>query len=227
MTKSIISEGKTTNEAIENGLKKLGVSKNAVDIKVLHEEKKSFFSILDPRVVKIELTLKEEKPVVLKEKKVIELSEEELERAINNVNLFMSDFTKTISQDTTYKIKRIEKEGLSVVIEGDNVAFLIGHRGSTLYSLQNIIAAVANKGIDKKVIARLDIKGYKEARIKTLEELADKMANTVIKTNKDVILEPMKAYERKVIHSRLQENDKVTTKSIGEEPRRKVVITLK
>lgn len=228
MPKSIISEGKTTNEAIENGLKKLGVSKNAVDIKVLQEEKRSFFSILDPRVVKIELTVKDEKVnSVIREKKIVDLSDEELDKSANNVELFMNDFVKTISDETTFSIEKLDKQGISVIIKGNNVGFLIGHRGSTLYSLQNIVNSIANKGIEKKVLARLDIEGYKESRIKKLEELAEKMANTVVKTRKSITLEPMKAYERKIIHSKLQDNDKVTTKSIGEEPRRRVVITLK
>ena len=72
----------------------------------------------------------------------------------------------------------------------------------------------------------LDIEGYKAKREKTLEDLAEKIARTVVKTRRDVTLEPMQAYERKIIHSKLQSHQKVTTKSIGEEPRRRVVITL-
>ena len=96
MEKSIISEGKTTNEAIENGLKKLNVSKNMVDIKVLeNEEKRSFFSILAPRIVKVQLTLKENSinettNFVKKERKEIELSEEEQKKAKDNVEKFLN-----------------------------------------------------------------------------------------------------------------------------------------
>ena len=104
MDKSIISEGKTTNEAIENGLKKLNVSKNMVDIKVLeNEEKRSFFSILAPRVVKVQLTIKENKQDVKtskKEKKEIELSIEEQEKAKNNVEKFLK---KLLDKDQKYK----------------------------------------------------------------------------------------------------------------------------
>ena len=93
MDRSIISEGKTTNEAIENGLKKLNVSKNMVDIKVLeNEEKRSFFSILSPRVVKVQLTIKESVQEInpdKKEKKEIELSIEEQEKARNNIEKFL------------------------------------------------------------------------------------------------------------------------------------------
>ena len=93
--------------------------------------------------------------------------------------------------------------------------------------MQNIISAVASKGLNHKVRVILDIEGYKAKREKTLQNLAEKMALKVIKTKKSVTLEPMKAYERKIIHSFLQENPKVQTKSIGEEPHRKIVISLK
>lgn len=90
-----------------------------------------------------------------------------------------------------------------------------------------ILSSIAGKGIKNRVRVILDIENYKEKREKTLEELAEKIANTVIKTKKSVTLEPMQAYERKIIHSKLQDNDKIETTSIGEEPRRRVVISLK
>ena len=93
--------------------------------------------------------------------------------------------------------------------------------------LTNILSAIAGKGIENRVRVILDIEGYKEKREHALEDLADKLAKTVIKTRKPVTLEPMQAYERKVIHSRLQNNEMVETRSIGEEPRRKVIIELK
>ena len=93
--------------------------------------------------------------------------------------------------------------------------------------MQNIISSIAGKGIQNRIRVILDIEGYKEKREKTLEDLAEKVAKTVIKTKKSVKLEPMQAYERKIIHSKLQDNPKVETTSIGEEPHRKVVISLK
>ena len=93
--------------------------------------------------------------------------------------------------------------------------------------VQNILVAVASKGLQNRVRVILDIEDYKGKREKTLEDLAERMARRVIKTGKSVTLEPMKAYERKIIHSKLQNSDKVTTKSIGEEPRRRLVISLK
>lgn len=236
MEKSIISEGRTTNEAIENGLKKLNVSKNRVDVKVLEsEDKRSFFSILSPRVVKVELTLKDEKTDIkenkykkeIKNKIEIELSEEEQEKAKNNIENFMKDFVKQLPEDTKYSIEK-KKSGLNVDLNsGGNLGFLIGYRGETLYSLQSIMSAVANKGIENRVRVILDIEGYKNKREKTLEELAEKVAKTVIRTKKSITLEPMQAYERKIIHSKLQQNKKVETTSVGEEPHRRIVISIK
>ncbi len=229
MDKTIISEGRTTNEAIENGLKQLRVSKDKVEIKVLEsEEKRSFFSILAPRVVKVEMTLKEEKAEKkeVKTKKVIELSEEEQEKAKNNVTVFMEEIIKELPENTTYVITK-EKTGINVKLANENLGFLIGYRGETLYAFQNILSAIAGKEIDKKVRVILDIEGYKAKREKTLEELAEKVAKTVIRTKKPVKLEPMQAYERKIIHSKLQQNNKVQTESIGEEPNRRIVISLK
>ena len=229
MDKTIIAEGRTTNEAIENGLKQLRVSKDKVEIKVLeNEEKRSFFSILAPRVVKVEMTLKEEKAEKkeIKPKKIIELSEEEQEKAEENVKTFMEEIIKELPENTTYEIHK-DKTGLNVEISNENLGFLIGYRGETLYAFQSILSAIAGKEIDKKVRVILDIEGYKAKREKTLEELAEKVAKTVIKTRKPVKLEPMQAYERKIIHSKLQQNDKVQTESIGEEPNRRIEISLK
>lgn len=230
MDKSIISEGKTTNEAIENGLKKLNVSKNMVDIKVLeNEEKRSFFSILAPRVVKVQLTIKEDKKEVnsvKKEKKEIELSTEEQEKAKENVEKFLKEFLEKVQNDAEYSIETVGT-GVNVNINNPNLGFLIGYRGETLYAFQNILTAVASKGIENKVRVILNIEGYKEKRQKALEDLAEKIEKTVIKTKKSVTLEPMQAYERKIIHTKLQNSDRVETKSIGEEPRRKIVVSLK
>ncbi len=227
MSKSIISEGKTTNEAIEKGLKELKVSKNEVEIKVLeNEDKRSFFSILAPRIVKVELTLKEDEKATVTEKKEIILSEKDFETAKNNVKLFLDEFFKSLKEDSEYDIKQ-EDNRLLIEIKGENLGFLIGYRGETLYDLQNILSSIANKNVDNRVSVILDIENYRQKREKTLHDLALKVASTVIKTRKSVTLEPMKPYERKIIHSALQENNKVTTKSIGKEPTRRVVISLK
>ena len=230
MENSVIAEGKTTNEAIENGLKQLKVSKNMVDIKVLeNEDKRSFFSILAPRVVKVQLTLKEnknEKETVRKEKKIIELSEEEQNKAEKNIDIFLKEFFDKVEKEAKYSIEKT-KTGLNVSINNENLGFLIGYRGETLYAFQNILSSIASKGIENRVRVILDIEGYKAKREKALENLAENIAKTVKRTRKSVTLEPMQAYERKIIHTKLQDNEYVETKSIGEEPRRRLVVSLK
>ena len=228
MEKTIIAEGKTTNEAIENGLKQLKVSKDRVEIKVLeNEEKRSFFSILAPRVVKVELTLKEDaKGAKIQEKREIKLTKQEQEKAKENIEKFLKDFMRNLPEDTKYEIN-VEESGLKVSLTNDNLGYLIGYRGETLYALQNIMTAIAGKGIEQKVRVILDIEGYKAKREKTLEDLAEKVAKTVIRTKKPIKLEPMQAYERKIIHSKLQQNSRVETTSVGEEPHRRIIVSLK
>ena len=235
MSNSIIAEGKTTNEAIENGLKQLKVSKKMVDIKVLeNEEKRSFFSILAPRVVKVELTVKENlekeekntKTEIKKPKKEIILTEKEKEEAKQNIEKFLKELKESIKEEFEYEIIKTDSK-INVNLNGEGLGYLIGYRGETLYAMQNIMSTIAGKGIQNRVRVILDIQGYKEKREKTLEELAKKVAKTVMKTKKPVKLEPMQAYERKIIHSALQENEKIETISVGEEPHRRIVISLK
>ena len=126
----------------------------------------------------------------------------------------------------TYEVKA-EKDTIYVDLNSPNLGFLIGYRGETLYAMQNIISVIAGKGLEDRVRVILDIEGYKAKREKTLRELAQKVSKTVIRTKKAVKLEPMQAYERKIIHSELQNNDKIDTTSIGEEPHRRIVISLK
>lgn len=228
MQNSIIAEGKTTTEAINNGLKQLNVSKDRVEIKVLENtEKRSFFSILTPRVVKVELKLKEEIKKESKEKTVVKKeynkNEEEIEKAKENIDKFLEDFINKVDDSLKYEIK-IENYIIMIEITGQNAGVLIGYRGETLNSLQNILSAIANKDALERIKVSLDIEGYRSKREKILEDLAEKVAKTVLKTGKSITLEPMSPYERKIIHNKLQNNNKVRTHSIGENDKRRVVI---
>lgn len=232
MAESIISEGKTTNEAIENGLKQLKVSKSQVDIKVLEEEKKSFFSILAPRVVKVQLTLKErgqaqERPQKEVKRKQNE-NEEDIKEAVNKAKEFMTEFIeKQPVKDIKWEVNQKEYD-IEITIDGGNeISYLIGYRGETMYALQTVISSILNKNLEDKIKVYVDVNGYRAKRARTLEELANKVSKTVLRTGKAIALEPMTAYERKIIHSALQGNDKITTFSKGEEPFRKIVIDLK
>ncbi len=240
MPKSIIAEGKTTNEAISNGLKELNVSKEKVDIKVLeNEQKRSFFSILAPRIVKVELTLKDnveinenkkqkDQQVKSKENRAIietqkkEANQEDIKTAMSNIEQFLKDFSHNF-EEITYELKE-DKEFIAIDIQGKDSSKLIGYRGDVLNSLQTIINSIANKNCESRIRVIINIGDYKEKREKALEDLAEKVAKTVLKNGKSITLEPMVAYERKVIHNKLQSNTKIRTYSIGEEPYRKVVI---
>ena len=228
MSKVIISEGKTTNEAIEKGLKVLNTSRDNVEIRVLDQEKRSFFDILAPRVVKVEITMKDEKNVegINNKKNVtnkVEIDEEQLEKTRKELEEFIKAFLSNIDESFQYKIY-IDNSSILIDINGGNSGMLIGHRGETLNSLQTILTSIANRNKDKKIRIYLNIDNYKQKRERTLENLAIKVSKTAIRSNKRITLEPMNAYERKIIHTKLQEMNNIKTHSIGEEPNRRIVI---
>ncbi len=229
MPKSIISEGKTSIEAIEKGLKELNVSKNQVEIRIIEEKKKSFFNILEPHVVKVEITLKEDATETTHKEKHTEkreVREEDINSSKIAIEDFLNKFLMEISDQITYNVE-INENIIHVTIDGENSTKLIGYRGESLNSLQVILSTIANKGKESNIKVILDIGNYKETRKKTLEELAEKVGRNVMKTGKSITLEPMTAYERKIIHTKLQDSEFVKTYSIGEDDKRRVVIAKK
>lgn len=227
MGKTIIVEGKTSTDAIEKGLRELKCRKNDVDIKILEsEDKRSFFSILEPRVVKVELTVKEGKENHdYHDKEYKEPSDEDVNNCQNNIETFLKEFTSAV-KNLEYKINVQNKE-INVELLGEKSSDLIGYRGDTINAMQTILSSIGNKNTLVRVRVILDIANYKEKREETLKELARKLEKTVKRNGKKIILEPMNSYERKIIHTELQNSEYVTTYSIGEEPRRKVVIEKK
>lgn len=230
MEETFIYEGKTSTEALEKGLKELKLKKSDVEYRVIeNEDKRSFFSILAPRVVKVEIKAKKniEKNELKVEKEVKPISEDDLNAGKCNLEKFLKNFVETLPGDNVkYEISD-EKGFINVKLLGDNLNYLIGYRGEVLNSLQTLFTTIASKGVERRVKVLVDILGYREKRDKTLEALADKLAKKVIRDRKKVVLEPMTSYERKIIHERLQNHPKVQTESIGEEPNRKIVISLK
>lgn len=234
--KVYVFEGKTSTEAIEKGLNELKVSKSKVDIKILEsEDKRSFFSILTPRVVKVEMRLKENveepkqeiKEAKAENKKVVRSENVDNTEAINSTKKFLDEFIEKLpSKELSYEITE-EGNVIKVDIKGEDTGYLIGYRGEVLNSIQTVLSNVASKSSKEKARVIVNIGGFREKREKDLQNLAVKIAGTVIKTKKSITLEPMSAYERKIIHTKLQENDKVKTFSVGEEPYRKVVVSLK
>ncbi len=228
--KTYTFEGKTSTEAIEKGLKELNVSKSKVDIKILEQEdKRSFFSILTPRVVKVEMKLKEN----VEEEKNVKHEEHkkphepiDMKEAENQLKTFLDEFISKLPNKLEYTLTE-ENDLIKIDISGEDTGYLIGYRGEVLNSIQTVVSNIASKSNKEKVKVIVNIGGYREKREKDLQNLAVKIAGTVIKTRKPITLEPMSAYERKIIHTKLQENNKVTTHSVGEEPYRKVVVSLK
>ena len=171
--------------------------------------------------------VREEKPEVNSEpKKEVELAKVE-PQTIETCEKFIYDVMNAMGMDDVKVTSVVDEEGaLAINMEGSNMGILIGKRGQTLDSLQYLTNRVANKMQDGYVRVKLDTEDYRRRRKETLENLAKNIASKVKRTRKTVSLEPMNPYERRIIHSALQSDPAVSTHSEGEEPYRRVVVTL-
>ena len=201
---------KTVNDAITEACQKLGVTSDKLDYSVIEEGSNGFLGIgSSPAVIKARVL-------------EVELSTEDLAKK------FLSDVFAAMQLEVviTLDYKEAERE-LSIDLSGDDMGVLIGKRGQTLDSLQYLVSLVVNKDVDDYIRVKVDTENYRERRKETLENLAKNIAYKVKRTRRPVSLEPMNPYERRIIHSALQNDKYVTTHSEGEEPFRKVVVTLK
>ncbi|WEK54242.1 MAG: protein jag [Candidatus Cohnella colombiensis] len=205
MTK-LLASGKTIEDAVQSGLAKLNVKADRVKVTVLEQPNKGLFGLLGARDAKVEL----------------ELLPDGVDQAIQ----FLLDVTGAM--ELTVEVERIEtSDHIQINIAGSDMGILIGRRGQTLDSLQYLVNIVANRHSDRHLRIVLDAEQFRERRRQTLEALAERMASRVIRTRKEMMLEPMTSQERKIIHASLQTNSKVKTYSHGEEPNRRLVIALK
>ncbi len=172
--------------------------------------------------VKVEAEVKEVKEAKA-EKKASSLSKEEVEKTVVE---FLDKVFAAMELKVNVKVS-FDEESVNVDLEGDDMGMLIGKRGQTLDSLQYLLSLVINKNNEGYLRVKLDTENYRERRKKTLENLAKNIAFKVKRTKRPVSLEPMNPYERRVIHSALQNDKYVFTKSEGEEPYRHVVVMLK
>ena len=140
---------------------------------------------------------------------------------------FLTDVTRLMGVEVTINARRDEEGNVRVDMFGDTLGILIGRRGETLDALQYLTSLYVNKGSEDYIRDTLDTENYRAKREEALRRLANRMANRAVKTGRKVVMEPMNPYERRILHSALQQNDAVTTHSEGEEPNRHVVITLK
>jgi len=171
--------------------------------------------------VEVKAEVKKEEP----KKREINIDAADVEKRATE---FLKDVLAKMEIENEVKAKYDAKENcLNIEISGEDMGVLIGKRGQTLDSLQYLVSLVVNKGTKEYLRVKVDTENYRERRNKTLENLAKNMAFKVKRTRRSVTLEPMNPYERRVIHSALQNDSYVTTHSEGEEPYRKVVITLK
>ncbi len=198
-------------EKVVNEVKEVKVEKPAV--KVTKEVK-------EVKEVKVEKTVVNE---VKAERKPSTLSNEEIEKTSKEfLNKVFAAMGLNVEINVTF-----EEDGVNVDLAGDDMGMLIGKRGQTLDSLQYLLSLVINKNNEGYLRVKLDTENYRERRKKTLENLAKNIAFKVKRTKRPVSLEPMNPYERRVIHSALQNDKYVFTKSEGEEPFRHVVVMLK
>ena len=198
---------KTVSDAITEACQKLGVTSDKLDYQVVDEGSNGFLGIGS-------------KPAVIKA--AVKCSVED------NVKNFLKDVFAAMDLTVVIDVKYDEDEkSMDIDLSGDEMGVLIGKRGQTLDSLQYLASLVVNKESEDYIRVKGDTENYRERRKETLENLAKNIAYKVKRTRRSVSLEPMNPYERRIIHSALQNDKYVTTHSEGDEPFRKVVVSLK
>lgn len=196
---------KNAEDAIAQALAQLNTTRDKVEIEIFEDTSKGLFSIFKSKEVKVKVTLVDDPET----------------RAVN----FLEKVFEKMNLDAEIKAV-LDDKTLNVSIEGKDMALLIGRRGQTLDSLQYLVSLVVNKENDDYIRVMLDTENYRVKREETLVKLAHKLAHKAKQYRKDITLEPMNPYERRIIHSALQNNNYVSTRSEGDEPFRKVVISL-
>ena len=236
---------KSKEEAIELALAELGITREEADIDVIDEGSKGFLGIgaRDARV-KVSVIGAEEAGVVDYEETIEPAIENNVKRetkrepkrnkptreSLGSPDLDAKKFLEDIFAAMNLKVAvtaSYDGDTVTVKLEGDNMGIVIGKRGDTLDSLQYLTSLVVNQRNEDYIKVSIDTENYREKRTDALLALSNRLAAKVARTGKKFTLEPMNPYERRVIHSNLQENPDVTTFSIGQEPYRKVVIAPK
>jgi len=198
---------KSVDEAITEACKHFSVTSDSLEFEVVDEGKAGILGFgAKPAIIKVRVKASLE----------------------DNVKTFLNDVLSAMNLEVVVNIEYDEEErNMNIDISGDDMGMLIGKRGQTLDSLQYLVSLVANKDSDDYIRVKVDTENYRERRKATLENLAKNMAHKVKRIRRSVSLEPMNPYERRIIHSALQDDKYVTTHSEGDEPYRRVVITPK
>lgn len=207
--KSVIKVSKTVDEAIKEALIELKVAKEDVKIEILEEPSKGFFGIIGGKDAKVKVTLVYDPEA---------MAEEFLSDLLKNMNIKAVNTIKLDGDTLTVDINEISSTDMGIII---------GKRGNTLDSIQYLLSLVVNKNKENYIKVIVDSEGYRAKREETLIKLANKMAEKAKYVRRPIKLEPMNPYERRVIHSALQNTSGITTYSEGDEPYRRVVIQSK
>lgn len=222
---------KNVELAIEEALKELNTTKENVDIKIIDEGSKGFLG-LGAKDAVVEVTLKETHKAAKPQQKAAPSEKTKPSRKRREgipeeeAKKFLDGIFKAMNLDVEISA-RIENDTVYINLAGDNMGIVIGKRGDTLDSLQYLTSLVVNKYSDDYLKVTIDTENYREKRAEALLALSERLAQKVERTGRKFTLEPMNPYERRIIHSNLQDNEGVTTYSIGQEPYRKVVIAPK
>lgn len=201
---------KTVNEAITEACRKLSVTSDRLDYQVIEEGSSGFLGIGS-------------RPAVIKA--AVKIEEVSAEDAAKN---FLNDVFEAMKMDVVIDVAYNEEEkSMDIELSGEEMGVLIGKRGQTLDSLQYLVSLVVNKEMEEYIRVKVDTENYRQRRKETLENLAKNIAYKVKKTKRPVSLEPMNPYERRIIHSTLQNDRYISTHSEGDEPFRRVVVTYK
>ncbi len=204
--KTLEVTAKTVEEALEEGIKELGVKKNNVRVEIINEPSQGLLKFLGSKNAKIKLTVLKEPEEYVKE--------------------FLEKLLHIIQLNGKVIVERENDGDLHFNISGKDLGLLIGKRGNTLNALQYLLNVILHRQfalIEGRVI--VDIENYREKRKITLEQLAKNLASKVMRTKKEVVLEPMTPQERRIIHIALKNNKHVVTYSHGDDPHRKVIIS--
>ena len=221
--------GKTLDDAITEACQKLMVTSDKLDYEVVEKGSSGFLGIGTKSAV-IKARVKSEEDSLNKDD-AADLGEDKPSVKVENVKIendpkeFLDKVFKAMGMEVNIKVEQMGND-LSIELSGDDMGVLIGKRGQTLDSLQYLTSLVVNKGSSEYIRVKVDTENYRKRRKDTLENLAKNLAYKVKRTKRPVTLEPMNPYERRVIHSVLQNDKYVSTHSEGDEPFRRVVITL-
>lgn len=236
------ANGLTVEDAIQNGLKKLGISKDEAEIKIIFEGKKGIFGFgkKDAVVEVTKLVKAEAEPVVVQQTEIKPVTDDEVvepevvgeladtdEPNDETAFAFIADYLANISKEIGAPAKvttKLVRDKVIFQIETDKPGLVIGKHGKVLNALQSLAQVLMHRHAKSKLTAIVNVGDYRERREAVLKQLADRTATKVLRTNQAVFLEPMPAFERKQIHFYLSKNDQVVTHSEGNEPHRYLVV---